>query len=145
MANNYSENLFNRYPFLFPPKEIRDDMTQSCLAFGVETGPGWFPIIDECIAKIAAVDVKHQIKIEQIKEKFGGLRVYYSAYPEEEESIEEGLCEKVDAIIHEAETQAEMTCEVCGVPNTKAISSMGYNNVCAICVMKAEARRNNDR
>ena len=44
---------------------------------GLGVGEGWQPLIDELLCKLQALNVPN-LQIIQIKEKFGGLRVYYS-------------------------------------------------------------------
>lgn len=74
--------------------------------FGVECGPGWAglyqPLIDLCNI--------YNVKIGQIKEKFGGLRFYtLEADP------------RLDQLIAAAENASEHTCENCGL-NTVAMN-----------------------
>jgi hypothetical protein len=58
--------------------------------------------------KLGIVDVLPeipQVVASQVKEKYGGLRFYYS-----------GGDEVIDAYVHFAEMLSERTCEVCGAP-----------------------------
>ena len=64
-----------------------------------ECGQGWKSIIDPLIELCKARDVQ----ITQIKEKFGTLRFYVGAAPDD-----------VYDAIDEAEKQSAVTCEVCG-------------------------------
>lgn len=105
-----------------------------------ETGPGWYPLIDNCLRKIQSLNVYKEIHISQVKEKFGGLRIYYNLYREDQSPCTPGLSEKIDVIIREAESEAEMTCEQCGARNSKAESRLGHNNVCSVCKAKIEAQ-----
>lgn len=43
----------------------------------IECGQGWYPIIIACHKELVAIDPDYEIV--QIKEKFGGLRYYYSS------------------------------------------------------------------
>jgi hypothetical protein len=77
-----------------------------------DVGPGWREIVLELAAKIDAKwDHVHAL---QIKEKFGGLRVYWcidgELYDVDECSI------AVSALVKEAEKKAWKTCEACGKP-----------------------------
>jgi hypothetical protein len=49
-------------------------------------------------------EVPH-VEVQQVKEKFGGLRFYFS-----------GGDERIDGMVLMAEAIAERTCEVCGKP-----------------------------
>jgi len=75
--------------------------------YGVECGDGWKPLILEALNKMEELD--DELYITQIKEKFGGLRLYTSPY---KATIENEL----EEIIAAAEEKASQTCETCGVP-----------------------------
>lgn len=80
---------------------------------GFAVGPGWWPILESLCANIQHhSDWKEkqgnfipQVTVEQIKEKFGGLRFYYS-----------GGDDAVDGMVRMAESWAEHACEECGKP-----------------------------
>ncbi|UBV20419.1 hypothetical protein H8Z59_24625 [Mycolicibacterium fortuitum] len=69
-------------------------------------GTGWQPIIDTLAADLAVIDP--DLSVNQVKEKFGGLRVYVSATPAHHDAVY--------ARIEQAEQDAERTCERCGQP-----------------------------
>lgn len=73
-----------------------------------ECEAGWHPMIEELLTKLKP----YPIKILQIKEKFGGLRVYYqwtgpSSIP---------MIAGVNGLIEEAEIKCAKICEVTGEP-----------------------------
>jgi hypothetical protein len=83
---------------------------------GFAIGPGWWPIIESLCANIQSHTdwwnknretrpVVEQVVVEQIKEKFGGLRFYY-----------QGGDDTVAGMVRMAESWASVTCEDCGVP-----------------------------
>jgi hypothetical protein len=79
---------------------------------GFYVEPGWLSILDE----LGAVMEQHGIAAAQVKEKFGGLRVY----------TDEAHAE-VDAAIKAAESKAWKTCEVCGEPGKRvAVNGGGW-------------------
>ena len=82
--------------------------------FGIECGDGWKnlyqPIIDYIIDYNKDKKDEDKIEIWQIKEKFGGLRVYLNKSTEE-----------LDKMIEEAEKESYHTCEECGKHINKAI------------------------
>lgn len=87
---------------------FRDMFKQS---FGVSTNPGWFPLIEKLLLDIRALPQEEgMVRINQIKEKFGGLRVYV------EVSGSEDFKERVYAMIEQAEKEAAHTCEFCSEP-----------------------------
>lgn len=78
---------------------------------GFAVGKGWYPIIERLSSNIqqhiewANRDgtVVEQVVVEQIKEKFGGLRFYY-----------QGGDEQVHGMVRMAEAWAGIACEDCG-------------------------------
>lgn len=94
---------------------------------GFAIGSGWYQIIRSLCANIQSyIDSREchrlslmksnpmnralpeqieQVTVDQIKEKFGGLRFYYS-----------GGDEKIDGMVMMAESWAAHTCETCGKP-----------------------------
>ena len=76
---------------------------------GAGCGDGWVPLIDDLISDLK--DAGWVFEIDQIKEKFGGLRFYIG---------EARNATSPDHLIHDrihaAEAQSMKTCEVCGEP-----------------------------
>jgi hypothetical protein len=81
---------------------------------GVAVSQGWWPIIETLCANIQSHtdwwnknretrSVVEQVVVEQIKEKFGGLRFYYS-----------GGDDTVAGMVRMAEAWADTACEECG-------------------------------
>lgn len=76
-------------------------------------GEGWWPIITELCGQIQhhinwknrQLDIVPQVVVGQIKEKFGGLRFYYS-----------GGDDEISGMVRMAEAWANNTCETCGLP-----------------------------
>jgi len=66
---------------------------------------GWWTLIANCDKEILAIDPNYTIF--QIKEKFGGLRYYYSPSSPIHGS-------KIDEVIRKYEKICSMTCEVTG-------------------------------
>ena len=80
---------------------------------GFECGDGWLPIISIVLKHLNQVG--HEgFKVLQIKEKFGGLRIYTS-YTDD----------RIDSIIDAAEQEARKTCEDCG---SRIDVSLGYRS-----------------
>lgn len=89
---------------------------------GFSVGPGWWPILESLCANIQSyTDWKNeqkekfnrgegcpQVTVEQIKEKFGGLRFYY-----------QGGDDRVDGMVRMAEAWADHSCEECGKPGER--------------------------
>jgi hypothetical protein len=69
----------------------------------VQCGPGWYRIVLDLDRRIA--EVSPAARYAQIKEKFGGLRVYLDEHDAETKALSE-----------HAEWIAVRTCEACGMP-----------------------------
>jgi hypothetical protein len=84
---------------------------RGCQVWGFECGSGWKDLLDEALAAIEEEiskmpeEAQENVYATQIKEKFGGLRLYMSA---ENQAMSEA--------IHKACVKAQETCEVCGKP-----------------------------
>jgi hypothetical protein len=79
-------------------------MAKSMVKWDSFVGKGWHSIIKEAID---AIEDKNGF-IVQVKEKFGGLRIYTIG----------GDVDAIDDITRSAERKAMFTCEECGVPGT---------------------------
>jgi hypothetical protein len=83
---------------------------------GFAVGKGWYPILEALCANIQShIDWRNretetvpQVVVEQIKEKFGGLRFYY-----------QGGDEQVHGMVRMAEAWAENCCEECCAPGIR--------------------------
>ena len=83
---------------------------------GFACGEGWWPILEVLCGQIQHhIDWKNkqsevvpQVTVNQIKEKFGGLRFYYS-----------GGDDTIDGMVRMAESWASRSCETCGAPGTR--------------------------
>ena len=83
---------------------------------GFAVGPGWWPILESLCSQIQHhIDWKNkqsevvaQVTVNQIKEKFGGLRFYYS-----------GGDDAIDGMVRMAESWAACSCETCGTPGER--------------------------
>jgi len=80
---------------------------------------GWFEIIENALAKILEISYEEDetIHVTQIKEKFGGLRIYYFTSIEDEDRLL-----RLSEVVYKAENMSYTVCEVCGdagKPNKK--------------------------
>ena len=92
------------------------------MCWGFCCGDGWYQILDSLCDQIQHhIDWKQeqkekynrgegckQVVAVQVKEKFGGLRFYYS-----------GGDDVIDNMVDSAEVTADKTCEMCGKPGEK--------------------------
>lgn len=79
---------------------------------------GWIDLIDSTLDKIYSID-SHYL-VEQVKEKFGQLRIEGSS------SYEYGSAQesRIHHIIEDAEERSARICELCGLPGK--MTSEGY-------------------
>lgn len=115
MNAELEKKLVEKYPTFFRGKDLPP--TQSLMCFGCECGDGWYHIIDNVCTAIkwhieSIVSSKKynpdlpdppEFVFMQIKEKFGGIRLYAS-----------GVDDFIDGVISMAERMSFTTCEQCG-------------------------------
>lgn len=130
--------LAKNFPGMF--RDLYGDPRDTCMAFGVATGPGWFEIIKSACEKIAKVIEKHPeqsgFRFAQIKEKFGGLRLYYSGTFPSAGKLE------IDEILESAEQEAYKTCEECGAKDDVTTDGPGWIlTLCCKCRKDRDSQR----
>ena len=106
MDKELQNKLREKYPTVM--KEYGGDMRQTCMAWGVCCGDGWYDIIDKLCSKLEPMGVV----AAQIKEKFGGLRFYINP-------VDKGDWDTIHNAINEAERKSYKTCENCGQPGER--------------------------
>ena len=106
MKKELDELLCTRYPLIFA--ERRRPITESCMGFGFSCGDGWFTLIDTLCARLQFETDRNgapQVVATQVKEKFGGLRIYVRSATDQQSGM-----------IDMAESLSAHICEVCGHP-----------------------------
>jgi hypothetical protein len=97
---------------------------------GFYCGDGWFPLLEKLCTELEG-HIKNSglpieeacFSVEQIKEKFGGLRFYVGAIKDK------NLFEAVHESIRKAEDESVKTCETCGLPGKRG----GKNWIATLC------------
>jgi len=125
-------------------------MTETCMNWGIETGSGWFDLIDRTCAKIMELDTNKLVQFTQVKEKFGGLRIYFSIQGKEPEwkmqsngpilEIVPSVDDKVQTILNEAEEESYKICELCGKPG-KLYPGGWWITLCPECKQDRDKRK----
>ncbi len=100
MKKELEQKLIEEFPTFF--KDMYGDPMKTCMAFGCEIGEGWFDLVYDACKKIKELD-NGTFKFLQVKEKFGGLRLYCS-----------GGTREIYTIISQAEDESYKICETCG-------------------------------
>lgn len=105
-----------------------------------EVNDGWNKLIIDMYAELEPYFEKELI-IEQVKSKFGGLRVYFTFADVEGIDNDENY-EQVMAIVSKYEKLAESTCEYCGSMDNISTKSVKYwiSTQCATCYEKTKAK-----
>ncbi|MDD4279010.1 MAG: hypothetical protein PHX74_04665 [Candidatus Sumerlaeales bacterium] len=107
MAHNPVRNevhMSDKYPYVFVGNEPYD----------FPVGAGWHDLCARTFGQIMSIYKKHKVPLErlslmQLKEKYGGLRIYVGALPIQ-------VYDEVDTIIRQAEKESLTICEICGQP-----------------------------
>lgn len=97
------------------------------MVFGFMCGPGWYPLIYELLDKLQDIvdEQKLDIEVVEIKEKYGGLRVYLSSYTDE-----------IEALTEEYKERSYTICENCGDPGSLRVIRGWYQTLCDECAEK---------
>jgi len=102
----------NKYPDLFADKNF-------C---GFDCNEGWKDILERLFVKIADDMRRIGSTVDQVKEKFGGLRFYTST-----------CNDVIDEAINEAEKEAWKTCEYCGSKEDIKTEGGWLKTLCGKC------------
>jgi hypothetical protein len=129
------DQLVARFPEFFVGVGLSPRESNMC--FGCSCGDGWYPIIYDTCELLEFI--KAPLVWTQIKEKFGGLRMYYHFTEDDFPLL---MRNAVDAIINAAEEKASRTCESCGDFHTAYIRcTFGwYRCECDECYTKRTAK-----
>ena len=132
------KQLFKKYPRIFRQKDL--PMSQTCMCWGIDTGNGWYRLLDElCHCIQTMIDnnrhmINYQLEATQVKEKYGTLRFYYQWYPIKDKSKYKPTAEDNERMMRELEGAVLFAdhfsgsiCEECGQPGeTKTIYGWVY-------------------
>ena len=98
-----------------------------------ECGKGWWPMIEKVASAIDSYNAAHPdslVEVTQIKQKFGGLRIYHYNAPED-----------IRQLIDEAVAASWHTCEKCGSTADVTTNPEGYRlTLCPDCRKKNKPR-----
>ena len=112
-----SQKFFDDFPEMFG---------EHTFDFSIEKG--WMPIVYELCLSLAKIDP--EVKVVQVKEKFGGLRFYVGA----------GTDEAFD-LIDETEEYLNHICEKCGSAEDVTTEGKGWiKTMCHHCHVEREMR-----
>lgn len=101
MTPDLEKSIIEKHPSLF----ANIGQKGSPMNFGLEVGDGWAGIISTMCFILQQKDTDKKFRFDQIKEKFGLLRVYHS-----------GGNQYMAGVVRMAEDISGRTCEMCGQP-----------------------------
>ena len=123
MRAELEQKLIAKYPQLFA--DSKKPPTESLMCFGCDHGDGWFSLI-EAICHLVDQHIanggwkgEEPYKFLQIKEKYGGLRVY-----------DHGSDDYIRGVIDAAESLSYRICEICGSPGKTCSSGIWVKTLC---------------
>lgn len=91
----------------------------------ISVDKGWYPIIVELDQQLAEVDPAYELN--QVKEKFAGLRFYFHSEVPDPDG-------RMRALVRKAEARCATTCELCGEPGTRHVNRHGgLKTLCESC------------
>ena len=111
MKQELDKLLCEKYPKMMVNRD--KPMLETCMCWGFDCGDGWFPILDQLMGNIQhhidwrnkKGEVVPQVTLDQVKEKFGTLRFYYS-----------GGDDEISGMVRMAESMSGVMCEECSAP-----------------------------
>lgn len=134
MDEELERELVNQYPELFDYyDEEFDGPAPQISLFGFECGDGWYGIIDSLCETITNQGI--DLKVVQVKEKFGGLRFYY----QEVEVEDEAKGDLLHGAVRMASNMSFRVCESCGSPGELRDDDGWYKTRCDECYENASS------
>ena len=118
MKQELDQLLCEKYPKMMVNRN--KSMMETCMCWGFNCGDGWYNILNLLMSNIqhytdwnnknfekGYTQYKQvpQLTLDQVKEKFGTLRFYYT-----------GGDEHISGMVRMAESMSGVTCEECGSP-----------------------------
>jgi hypothetical protein len=146
MKAEHQDELLNTFRHFFPSdrkiytgedtmSDVQELLNQKevvlPIQFGFECGDGWYMLIKQLMESIEwHLDPEHSFprkerlpfQIDQIKEKFGGLRFYYS-----------GGDERIHGMVSLAESLSYHICEFCGSTKNVTQTTGWITSLCEDC------------
>lgn len=123
MSPELTKQLYDKFPDLFKEKDLPPEQSNMC--WGFECSDGWYNIIFT-LCSLIQIHQKSQkpdykpVVVQQVKEKFGTLRFYYT-----------GGDDIIFGMVAYAEAISGMTCEVCGDRGTTDWKKSWVRTVCS--------------
>jgi hypothetical protein len=133
MKQELDAQLCEKYPKMMVNRH--KNMQETAMCWGFECGDGWYNILNALMSNIQHhIDWKNkkeevvpQVTLDQVKEKFGTLRFYYT-----------GGDDYIRGLVSMAESMSAITCESCGNPGNQTHGGW-IKTICTPCEDKRAA------
>jgi hypothetical protein len=118
MKKELELKLVEKYPAIL--QDYNGDEMKTCMHWGMECDDGWYALLDNLLQKLDYISNHSDVQViaDQIKEKFGTLRFYYSTVAKTDSNLNVIVCKIVDDIVSIAERQSAHICENTGKDGT---------------------------
>ena len=114
------------------------------VAFGCDIGDGWYDLLHGLCEEITAIYIQYgadvDIVVDQVKEKYGGLRFYYhreGILADETANIT--LNRQIENIVEQYEERSEHVCEECGNEGILRNDLSWISTLCDNCYKRRNA------
>jgi hypothetical protein len=112
-------------------KDLRSsDAFKDCFDFSI--GDGWMPLVEQLTKDLLAI--YPELRVKQVKEKFGSLRYYIEGVPEEQHR-------PLHDLINTAERASTRICELCSEQGKTLDLDGQYVTLCPKCADKDRLQR----
>ncbi len=113
------------------------------LTYGFEIDSGWLPVVEDFLEK--AYNYKDSVRIVQIKEKYGSLRIYTQHKLMDENDWDSGVRDEegykmVENLIQEASFRARLTCCSCSTEHN-VNKKYAHSPYCETCYDRILSKR----
>jgi len=122
---DWRDKLVAKYPSLYGDR--KRDPKRASMAYP-SVGDGWREILEDLSNEISKIDRYKLVSVEQVKEKFGGLRFYFNV-KEHDEVDKRDLLNRVFTLVSKAEERSQSVCEKCGAPGALYGNDHGWLKV----------------
>lgn len=139
MNSELTQKIIEIYPEIFSNRDRKSPIIRC----GIECNDGWFELLKRCIEGVAAIIKKYpltKVQVFQIKEKFGGLRIYLTPLSYNDSC---GLKE-VFNIIDATEMDSHSICESCGDSGRSFVCDGWVYTLCKICIKSINGNQENE-
>ena len=132
-SEEYDKFMCERFPAFFAQRSR--PMTETCMCWGFEIGCGWYPVLFELCERLEVLctPYKLDLQFEQIKEKFGSGRFYYSLGMKNCTADDKTLSvvnETIRDLISEYENKCDQICALTGRHYRHKISTGWIHDIC---------------